>query len=171
SFRAETSGSQAVQNVMITGFYLNAVDVANQARVVDPIAGNEYLGVPIGGDYTLKWSRAAVANAHDIYFETYSQGVSSADRDSTYYMGNQAQMDTTYTVHNLNTLDRYYWRVDEVVSDTEVYKGNVWKFGLAQLAFPGAEGFGRFARGGRGGKVVYVTNLNDSGPGSLREAV
>jgi len=171
SFRAETSGSQAVKNVMINGFYLNAVDVANQARVVDPIAGNEYLEVPIGGDYTLKWSRAAIANSHDIYFGTDSLGVSSADRDSPYYMGNQAQMDTTYTVHNLNTLDRYYWRVDEVVSDTEVYKGNVWKFGLAQLAFPGAEGFGRFARGGRGGKVVYVTNLNDSGPGSLREAV
>lgn len=48
-----------------------------------------------------------------------------------------------------------------------VYPGDI----KGLVSFPGAEGFGSRSVGGRGGKIIAVTNLNDSGPGSFRSAL
>ncbi len=66
----------------------------------------------------------------------------------------------------LETTDR--WRSD---SNTPLPSTDIATHGPRVPAFPGAEGYGAWSFGGRGGKLIRVSNLNDSGPGSLREAV
>ncbi|MCB1226593.1 MAG: immunoglobulin domain-containing protein [Verrucomicrobiales bacterium] len=169
SFTALGNGSSAAENTpYINGFELDGTNPAKRAKKPTPANDDEHFDGD-SGSVQLAWTAGSGAVSHTVYFGT-SEATMSA-------LGNQTAL--TKTVNSLTSDATYYWRVDEVDASSNVTTGDTWRFRIRHLAFPGAEGYGRFARGGRGGSVIEVTNLLDYDttkgeaviPGSYRAAI
>lgn len=153
---------------MISGFHLNSSDPKKMAKYPYPEDKDEHVNID-NDTLNFCWEPPTNTVSQNVYFGTNEEDVLLADTSSPLFIGNQA--DTFFIREGFYNMDNYYWRVDPIDSAGEKTKGDVWYFKKRISAFPGAEGYGRYALGGRGGKVVYVTNMEDEGPGSFRDAV
>lgn len=164
-------------NTQIFTSVLNGFEIDNLAPVdsyaTDPVPadGDEHVfahnddAVPgsAGTGYTeLSCTASELADFHDVYFGTDETEVTDANTaTSDIYQGRQGGYETTWDANDLDSKNTYYRRIDTVKEDGSVTKGYVWSFRTRHLAYPDAEGYGRFARGGRNGWIVEVTTLED----------
>lgn len=170
--------SVTIRNAMINGFEIDTPNANRVALNPSPADADEHVNAD-SGSVLLSWSPALAGDtaSHDVYFGTDRAAVKAATRASPQYLGNQPAASPTRSVSAPNRNGTYHWRIDQIDTSGNVTRGNVWYFRPRMLSFPGAEGHGRFARGGRGGKVVRVTSLADYGsaeapvPGTLRHAI
>jgi hypothetical protein len=115
--------------VYINGFEIDSPNLSQQVKFPSPLHRDERVGTT---SPTLSWRAASVVSPiYNVYFGTSPGSLQSV----------AAGLTSTSTKVTANKMDTFYWRVDVISGDT-TYPGRVFMFRCAQLAFPGAEGWG-----------------------------
>ena len=166
-YRTNTSnGSYGASMPYVNALIFDKVNTESQAQTPSPMNGDFHVNAD-NGNLTLSFKPATGAVKHHIYLGTDPESLSEVSSNTL----------TSYTLSDLSNLNTYYWRVDEEDEEGNITTGEVWNFRTRHLAFPGAEGYGKYAIGGRGGSVYHVTTLEDNGDdinpieGSFRYAI
>lgn len=158
--------NKSYSNAWLNAFEIDGADPFTSISNITPEDQFEHQDYSDG----LNWTAGSGAVSHEVYIGTDMNSVQNATKSSPEYKGSVTTPHFDLSSNEYSSIPTYYWRVDEVSANGTV-KGSVYSFKLNRLAFPTAEGYGRWARGGRGGEVYHVTNLNDSGEGSFRYGV
>ena len=104
---------------------------------------------------TLGWQDGDDAQSHNVYFGTDSYKIADCEPNSSLYQGNVASNSFGPIALENNTC--YYWRIDEVDSNSAIHRGNVWSFTTASQ---GPVGWWKFDEGT--GNVFYDSSGNNN---------
>jgi hypothetical protein len=125
----------------------------------------------------LVWMPGDSAVTHDIYFGTDANTVLDANLSTTgIYQGSQIRDANSFEPPVLELGKKYYWRVDEVDADANVYTGNLWQFTVADYAL--VDDFEKYADsaamlaswsgGGTGAVLSLVTTGGHDKPRTMK---